>query len=97
MPSSLSAHPSLSIPALDAFQLQLTPFELRLTRLRTPPRRRVAWENTHPLSRSPPAGEDPSEARVDEVHAEYVEAVRALFQAHKRDAGYGEEETLTVI
>ena len=26
MPSSLSAHPSLSIPALDAFQLQLTPF-----------------------------------------------------------------------
>jgi hypothetical protein len=26
LPSSLSAHPPLSIPALDAFQLQLTPF-----------------------------------------------------------------------
>ena len=26
MPSSLHAQPSLSIPALDAFQLQLTPF-----------------------------------------------------------------------
>jgi hypothetical protein len=26
LPSCLSAHPSLSIPALDAFQLQLTPF-----------------------------------------------------------------------
>ena len=50
-----------------------------------------------PSIAQPPAGEDPSEARVDEVHAEYVEAVRALFQAHKRDAGYGEEETLTVI
>ena len=50
-----------------------------------------------PSFAQPPAGVDPSEARVDEVHAEYVEAVRALFQTHKRDAGYGEEETLTVI
>jgi hypothetical protein len=26
LPASLSAHPSVSIPAIDAFQLRLTPF-----------------------------------------------------------------------
>ena len=35
MPSSLSAHISLSIPALDAFQLQLTPLNSTPTSLRT--------------------------------------------------------------
>ena len=33
MPSFLSAHPSLSIPALDAFQLHLTPFDSTPTSL----------------------------------------------------------------
>jgi hypothetical protein len=35
LPSSLSAHPTLSIPALDAFQLHLTPLNFTPTVART--------------------------------------------------------------
>jgi 1-acyl-sn-glycerol-3-phosphate acyltransferase len=35
-------------------------------------------------------------ARVDRLHAEYCDAVTALFETHKAEAGYGPEETLTV-
>jgi 2-acylglycerol O-acyltransferase 2 len=36
-------------------------------------------------------------ARVDRLHAEYCDAVVALFEKHKAEAGYGPEETLTVV
>jgi hypothetical protein len=36
LPSFLSSHPSLSIPALDAFQLQLTPFNSTPTSFQAP-------------------------------------------------------------
>ena len=36
-------------------------------------------------------------ARVDRLHAEYCDAVVALFEKHKAEAGYGPEETLTMV
>lgn len=41
--------------------------------------------------------EDPSEEQLNRLHAQYTEAVCALFHAHKRHFGYDDDEVLEVI
>ena len=38
-----------------------------------------------------------SEDEINQLHAKYVDAVIKLFETHKKDAGYGEEEKLVVV
>jgi hypothetical protein len=40
--------------------------------------------------------EAPSAAQVDELHARYTAALRALYNAHRAEAGYGEQEELII-
>ena len=40
---------------------------------------------------------EPSDAYVAEVHAAYVAAIEQLFERHKKDFGYPEEETLAIV
>ena len=42
-------------------------------------------------------GETPSEEDVAAMHAKYTAAVVEIFEKHKKDAGYGPEETLKVV
>ena len=37
-------------------------------------------------------GTEPPTELVEKVHAEYVAAVRALFESHKESAGYGDRQ-----
>ena len=40
--------------------------------------------------------EEPTEAQVDAVHAQYCAEVRRLFEQYKAQAGYSDAETLVI-
>jgi hypothetical protein len=50
-----------------------------------------------PISTLKKDGSKSTDADVDALHAEYRDALVALFEAHKEEAGYGPEETLVVV